>query len=576
MLIHCSRTVLMLAALISTLAGCSRKPEPVAKLEVSEIRPEPLPRSKYSKQETFYDFSTEFKLAIQEVSQPLSHYTFGSAMVDLPEEPGQLNRLLTEGEIGEESPDPFAPPQSEAELPEFNVYGSGWEDANLKELPIYELPWVIGISRNGKLPESWGDFPMNQTNIQGIRLSVMSDSLRAISVYSSHNIIFLDINVQVNQRDKPNKDDRSGEIIDLLKYYPNLRSLKISCNDLEPKTFEAIKSLRALEILKLDYCGELSRECFELICDCKQLRCLDMRGTFNSRNAIDMDTLPLAKLTKLEYLDLGGLGLSNALALKLGACTKLKAIDGFGLYPLSSDKRLQDDGLQSIARLPNLKGVRLPYLEGITDVGFRTLFHNKDLEFLFLDGIVDISAKSLSGLAEMSQLRRLSLGFDEQMKQSTHYIDLQKPDTWTGLSHLSNLRVLEFGSWFLTDAIIKPILPELMSLELFGLNTRYFSGYPQRDSNELSVAIVKLLAELPKLRKMTLHVRDFDRLTEETFLALERNSSILEITIYGGTDQTSQVTEAMLKRFRGARLQLGDQTRCVQGRIDLERFPNMD
>lgn len=153
------------------------------------------------------------------------------------------------------------------------------------------------------------------------------------------------------------------------------------------------------QIIEVDFIGkEVSPEALEALAKLPKLRSLLLRAS----NAGDDALIAVGKCSQLENLDLRECPVSNSGLAHLVGLEKLKALR---LSGQSGATTVDDGGMESVAKLPQLKVLALDFL-WISGDGLQQLKPLTDLRELYLASTL-VGDEDLKALSQFPELRKL-------------------------------------------------------------------------------------------------------------------------------------------------------------------------
>ena len=260
---------------------------------------------------------------------------------------------------------------------------------------------------------------------------------------------------------------------------------------------------------------------------------------------------PLAKLTGLRTLDLGGVGIRpKVLSLLAGlphveqltapagltdaAMAEIARMPSLRILHVSRDQ-LTDEGLRSLGKLTSLEGLDLYGNPGITDEGLSALRSLHSLRHLRLGAASRLTDRAMTHLAALPSLKTLRLDArpitDEGLRhlsasRSLERLDLHGQERITGrgvarLGNLRQLKALDISSAAFTEADLAAIAA-MANLEHLVLPRRTFTD-----------AGVSRLAALKHLKYLWVNCSQDSPLTDAALAAISRMRELEELHIAG-------------------------------------------
>ncbi len=281
---------------------------------------------------------------------------------------------------------------------------------------------------------------------------------------------------------------------------------------------------------------------------------------FHENQVSDVGLAHLAKLRELQEIELGSGTISDAGLEHLASLPKLGYVKLWG-YNFS------DAAMEHIARIPNLTNLNVSNLK-LTNRGVQSIAKSPKLETLDLYGVKDITGIALKYLAEMKTLRRLGLSCPpgeetrlnsqsmSYLAESTSLEALDAPRSLddSGLLHLAKLRGLrELNTWGssgdknITDKGLVAVtsLASLHTLSIAGggitdtgltaigsLSNLEFLSI-MTDSKQVTNIGVGELANLKKLKNLSLNLNRKSGVTLAALTRLNSLTALTDLTVYG-------------------------------------------
>jgi len=356
-------------------------------------------------------------------------------------------------------------------LEELAFNGKNIDDSMLKALPRLDNLEVLFLAGN------YGD--------DGIRSMCLQPNLRILTLFQSQNLT----NVALKYIDKFEKLEAlnltwlttiTDEGLGYLTEMESLKKLAIGHIKLTDKGCGILKKIKTLEHLHLPR-GEITDNGIAQIGELHNLRYL-WAGASSSSPFTDNALISIARLEKLEELNIGGKGITNKGVKAISKLGNLKELTLFSAPGLDNEGLLQIAGLKALKHLSILGG------HHITLGGLKALNSLSNLESLSLKNI-----KQDNGLMDISGLKNLiSLSIEVRSDDSGREVfrdkdlnclkDFKKLETLKlfGLSlgddgirylqDLKNLEILTIGKSHITDAGLGYLtnMPKLLNLRIVG------------------------------------------------------------------------------------------------------------
>lgn len=298
-----------------------------------------------------------------------------------------------------------------------------------------------------------------------------------------------------------------------------LRVLSAGALGLTDRALEAIGKIASLEELNLDS-NKITGTGLHHLRNLKKLRRLNL----------DFDPLrpeafaTLATLTGLTRLTVySGPAVDDAV---LEQCAKLTKLEELRLS--ENTRAVTDRGLEHLARLKELRNVKLFEAEGVTDAGLARLAGLPHLEELSLRGLRSVTPRGMDVLARLPELRRLEIDYVPMDGRCLRSLG--------ALTKLETLLLWSVGP----DPTPAEALAGLRSLRRFRTNQAVPSAAVQAlaglrhleaiadELREVTDEDLKHLARLPKLRLLILAS---DRVTAASLPTLAGMTSLRELYV---------------------------------------------
>lgn len=325
----------------------------------------------------------------------------------------------------------------------FNILDLLEKDSELKKIALVSKNWrklamAVFVDRLNHDPYAFNKFTIEQL---GSMLQVQGKRL--------------------NSLDLRYMDSNDDQIVQLMKYCPNLSEIKVSSVKITHIFLKNISHLTNLSVLDLFWNSKIKIEGLDSIAEHTGIQSLKICTTFKKINDISLCRISnMTNLTKLslrcdEISDLVFKNFSKLTALKMLELENItrkssekkikirKEISGTGFAYLSSLRSLEtldldletvtDEGFSCFPALTNLKNLHLKRPNFITSVGLACLSRFTFLKKFELVGSSNINDKTFSSISLLTSLEELKLGCTSISNKSIPY-----------LSNLMALREIKF------------------------------------------------------------------------------------------------------------------------------------